>query len=500
MILLTGVLMSAPVIAQDAGDLADNPPAGVTIHVVQRGENLYSIAIQYEMTVQDLAELNGIFNPYTIYVGQRLLVPTDETITIEPQTHIVQPGQNLFDIATVYGTTIDTLLNLNDIANANTIYVGQVLQITERRTIGSTDTPIADESVEATPETEVTPETTPEAVEVAEVAPTEIPTFSTNIHVVQGGDTMYKIAVRYGTTVQALSNANAIADPTRIYSGQRLIIPGRAEPEDIARFPEPIESLDINPLVLVEGETTSITIRTNAASLVTVNFLEQNLRVISLENNGLHYIFVPVPLFTPPDTYLMTMRFNVNGVTSEYQFNLRVAAGAYGTSYLTVAAENLLQPAVQDAEVTLLTNLTRTFTEQRLWDTSLSIPAAAAMNAPYGTRRSYNGGPVDGYHSGADFASAPGAPIYSAASGQVVLADALNIRGNTVVVNHGWGIYTLYAHLSQINVGVGEMVDTGQVLGLAGSTGRVTGPHLHWEVWVNGVPVNPLQWVRRSFP
>ena len=121
------------------------------------------------------------------------------------------------------------------------------------------------------------------------------------------------------------------------------------------------------------------------------------------------------------------------------------------------------------------------------------------MNAQYGTRRSYNGGEISSYHSGADFASAPSTPIYAAADGVVVLADSLNIRGNTIVIDHGWGIYTLYAHQTAFNVALGDRVVTGQVIGTAGSTGRVTGPHLHWEVWVNGIPVNPITWTQTFF-
>ncbi|MCA9912181.1 MAG: M23 family metallopeptidase, partial [Anaerolineae bacterium] len=159
-----------------------------------------------------------------------------------------------------------------------------------------------------------------------------------------------------------------------------------------------------------------------------------------------------------------------------------------------------LAPAVQENEFAILRSITSTITPERYHEGLFSIPAAAAMNAPYGTRRSYNGGPVNNFHSGADFASAPNTPIFAAGNGVVVLADTLNIRGNTIVIDHGWGIYTLYAHQTSFNVSVGDRVITNQTIGFAGSTGRVTGPHLHWEVWVNGVPVNPITWTQRTFP
>ena len=114
--------------------------------------------------------------------------------------------------------------------------------------------------------------------------------------------------------------------------------------------------------------------------------------------------------------------------------------------------------------------------------------------------RSYNGSAYDRFHHGVDFAGATGTSVLAAADGKVVLADTLNIRGRTTVINHGWGLYTAYAHQNSIQVSLGEQVNSGQVIGTIGSTGRSTGPHLHWELWLNGVNVDPLQWVQQVFP
>jgi murein DD-endopeptidase MepM/ murein hydrolase activator NlpD len=80
-----------------------------------------------------------------------------------------------------------------------------------------------------------------------------------------------------------------------------------------------------------------------------------------------------------------------------------------------------------------------------------------------------------------------------------VFAGSLNVRGKATIIDHGWGVYTGYWHQTEQLVSVGDTVTVGQVIGTIGATGRVTGPHLHWEVWVNGVPVNPMQWVKQSF-
>jgi murein DD-endopeptidase MepM/ murein hydrolase activator NlpD len=513
-LIVTGVLLCAPVFitAQDA--ITPETPAGLTIHVVQRGENLFRIALDYGITTQELADLNGILDVNNIQVGQRLLVPSADAATIA-QTHTVQAGESLSAIAELYQVDVNMLIALNNLANANQIYPGQVLAITGE--IPDTATPTA----ETTAETEITPTTAdatlePEATASPETAliPTPaqpviiadngLPTLSTNLHTVQSGDTLYRIGLQYGLTVPELASANSITDPTHIFVGQQLIIPGVTNtPEAALDLPEAITAVRVNPLIFTEGETGVITLTTNTAAIVTGQFLGRDLRDIALESNTQHLMFIPIPLFTDDGIYpIMFNVSNSDGMQTTFAFNIRVAAGGYGSQNLDVSAEmqGLLAPAVQEEELNIIQRVTGEFTSERFFDGAFSIPAAAAMNGPFGTRRSYNGGAVNGFHSGADFASAPNTPIYAAASGRVVLADTLNIRGNTVVIYHGWGIYTLYAHQNVINVSVGDMVATGQVIGVAGSTGRVTGPHLHWEVWVNGVPVNPLQWTQQIFP
>ncbi len=82
----------------------------------------------------------------------------------------------------------------------------------------------------------------------------------------------------------------------------------------------------------------------------------------------------------------------------------------------------------------------------------------------------------------------------------MVFAGQLPIKGNFTVIDHGWGVYTGYAHQAEILVNVGDVVETGQRIGTIGNTGRSVGPHLHWEVWVNGIPVDPIDWVEKNFP
>ncbi len=96
-------------------------------------------------------------------------------------------------------------------------------------------------------------------------------------------------------------------------------------------------------------------------------------------------------------------------------------------------------------------------------------------------------------HSGVDIPAAAGTLIHSSQRGRVVLAENLYFSGNTVVIDHGLGVYTFYGHMSEIGVHAGDVVSAGAVLGLVGSTGRATGPHLHWGLTVDDSRVNALQ-------
>ena len=127
-------------------------------------------------------------------------------------------------------------------------------------------------------------------------------------------------------------------------------------------------------------------------------------------------------------------------------------------------------------------------------------PVVGTVSSYFGTHRSYDGGPYTSYHSGTDLRAPTGTPVYASAGGRVILAEQLMIHGNMVVVDHGWGVVTGYAHLSTIDVQVGQEVAVGDLLGKVGNTGRSTGAHLHWEVWVGGISVDGLQWLQEFYP
>jgi murein DD-endopeptidase MepM/ murein hydrolase activator NlpD len=137
----------------------------------------------------------------------------------------------------------------------------------------------------------------------------------------------------------------------------------------------------------------------------------------------------------------------------------------------------------------------RRITTDPVPDEPFTVPIPGEVGKNFGERRIFNGEPR-APHSGADLHAAAGTPVHATNRGRVVLAKTLFFTGNTVILDHGLGIYSLYAHLSRIDVKSGEMVKNGQLIGLVGATGRVTAPHLHWGMRVQGARVDPFSLVR----
>jgi murein DD-endopeptidase MepM/ murein hydrolase activator NlpD len=155
----------------------------------------------------------------------------------------------------------------------------------------------------------------------------------------------------------------------------------------------------------------------------------------------------------------------------------------------------LLAPDIVNNELAVRAGILNGYTIQKLWSGPFFRPSTAAIGDVYGIARGYNGGPATDYHRGTDFTGNLGDPVYAAATGVVVFAGELQVRGNTVMLDHGAGVFTGYNHLSEIDVNLGDTVTAGQQIGLIGSTGLVTGPHLHWEVIVRGIEVDGQLWL-----
>ena len=146
-------------------------------------------------------------------------------------------------------------------------------------------------------------------------------------------------------------------------------------------------------------------------------------------------------------------------------------------------------------EIQTLAAFRNAVSDEKFWSDPLAAPVSGCVLSPFGVKRLHNGKPTGEFHSGIDQRAAAGNPIHAAAAGEVKIAQPFTVLGGTVAIDHGQGLETMYLHMSKLAVQPGAHVNKGDVIGYAGATGRANGPHLHWVIYVNGVPVNPRQWV-----
>lgn len=191
-----------------------------------------------------------------------------------------------------------------------------------------------------------------------------------------------------------------------------------------------------------------------------------------------------------------------NGEHAVCTATVAVRAGKFATEKLTVEKQ-FVEPNEQQAQRAVaeqekLRQIFDHITPEKSWHGPFRLPLTGGVRGTnFGKRRILNGQPRSP-HTGADFPAPTGTPIHATQSGRVVLAEELYFSGNTVIIDHGFGIYSLYGHLSATDVAVGDVLKAGAVIGKVGATGRVTGPHLHWGVTVNKARVNPIQLVSQT--
>jgi murein DD-endopeptidase MepM/ murein hydrolase activator NlpD len=204
---------------------------------------------------------------------------------------------------------------------------------------------------------------------------------------------------------------------------------------------------------------------------------------------------VGIDLDVAPRTYTVDIIGTDNGIELKATYRLVVTPRQFRTRKLTVdpAFVNPPRDAVDriNREAAEMTDLWSHSETTKLWTGAFVRPVPEEANSAFGTRSILNGEPRSP-HSGADFNSPTGTPIKAPNAGRVVLAGDRYFTGNTVMVDHGLTLFSLFAHLSEMDVKVGDTVAAGDVIGKVGATGRVTGPHLHWSVRINGARIDPL--------
>jgi len=197
-----------------------------------------------------------------------------------------------------------------------------------------------------------------------------------------------------------------------------------------------------------------------------------------------------------PGTYPVQISIKSAQGVEKKSLQVKVESGKYGSEKLSVAPRKV-SPNKKDLirirkEVNQVKNIYLKKDPQKKWDSGFLIPLDSVLTSVYGTKRVFNG-KMQSFHNGADFRAAIGTPILAPARGEVVLAQDLFFTGNTVILDHGLGLFTIYAHMSELKVKVGDTVSEKDLLGLSGKTGRVSGPHLHWGAVLNGMKFDPME-------
>lgn len=206
--------------------------------------------------------------------------------------------------------------------------------------------------------------------------------------------------------------------------------------------------------------------------------------------------FIGLDLGIKPKTYpLSAVVFFGDGSYKKKDINLQIRSKEFPVKKLWVDEKFVTPPKSADERIRRESNLLRSiydiYTPDWIGDGSFIIPSVGEAAPNFGEKRYFNNKPRSS-HSGVDISTPFGYPVKSSNSGRIVLACDLYFAGKTVIIDHGLGVFSLYCHFSKIIVKRGKMVAKGDIIGEIGSTGRVTGPHLHWGVKIRGKRVDPF--------
>lgn len=437
--------------------------AGGPFYIVQPGDTMSSIANRFNIPLNDLLAANPTIDPNLLGQGQQVLIPGLEGITGILDTEVIRLGDTLRSLSRRTQVTDANLVKLNRLVSPTELYVGISIIV-----------PRQENQKEYTTRTSLS-----------------------------AGESLLELAVRQNTNPWSISAINKQAGTWQALPGDVLYSPTQGE-GTATGLPDAFLSASVTPLPMIQGGTQEIVVQTRdnipvTGTLVdhTLNFFPTTAGQVALQ--GVHALLEPGVYPLHLDALLP------DGTKQSFEQMLLVKAGDYYSEELYVEPETI-DPAVTDPENANVLAITSPFTPTQYWQGVFTSPAVYPdqFTSRYGVRRTYRGIGTDltiqGFHTGLDFAGGEGLQIFAPAAGRVVFAAPLTVRGYATIIDHGLGVYSGFWHQSQILVNVGDMVTQGQVIGLVGGTGRVTGAHLHWEVWVNGVQVNPIDWLNQIYP
>jgi murein DD-endopeptidase MepM/ murein hydrolase activator NlpD len=442
----------------------DPTPVSGPVYIVESGDTLTSIAIRFGISTTDLINANQIADPNALKVGDELIIPGLVGVTGYLVTQPVGFGNTFKQVSILNQIPIATLVKLNHITSPAEMYTGVNLIL-----------PQQDQ--------------------------TNVPS---KHFILQPGQSLLEFAALAGVNPWSLQQTNLANGSWDAVQGQSLFLPAGTGDKASGLVNNPLENISINPLPLVQGKTITITVKTTSPATVSGTITGHNL---AFEQNGDNTYVALQGIYGMQDPGVYPLHIDAkmaDGSTASDEQMVIIQDGNYPNDPVINVKDEFIDPKITQPELDWLIQQVAPVNPEKYWDGLWASPSpfdfTTCLNSRYGNRRSYNGGPYDSFHTGVDFCGGDGVKIFSPAAGKVIFAGPLTVRGNATIIDHGWGVYSGIWHQSQIDVKVGDMVTQGQEIGLVGGTGRVTGAHLHWDVWVGGVQVDGIDWLENTYP
>jgi murein DD-endopeptidase MepM/ murein hydrolase activator NlpD len=252
----------------------------------------------------------------------------------------------------------------------------------------------------------------------------------------------------------------------------------------------------VTPEVPVQGDTLSVMVTAPRSLAIAVSFDGTAVGAYALPSGARRALIGTDPTVATGAHRLVVAVTQRGRSTLRIPRTVRIGSGQFGVRTVTLGPKTAGLITAENAatERRILGAVLSRRTPEALWSGPFVAPSDGTMDSPYGDQSFYNGRRA-WWHQGMDYAASAGAPVVAANAGIVALAESLPLGGTTVVIDHGQGVLTEYLHLSAFAVRAGTRVNKGTLVGRIGATGLVTGPSLHWGLYVNGTWVNPSFWM-----
>jgi len=268
--------------------------------------------------------------------------------------------------------------------------------------------------------------------------------------------------------------------------------------------PSPVVEVSLLPSTVGQGKTLILWVSSSGPFKEIKGHLgERELSFFPLEvaEKKLHRSVVGIPMDMNPGEHELEIRFtDFRGRSGTHREVLKVLETEFVEEEIAIPSEksSFLTSKYLPEEARSIREAMQETEEERLWSGPFIMPLEGRLSSPFGARRVYNQGTMAGRHRGVDIASKEGVGVLAPNSGRVVLSETMMVHGETVILDHGQGVFSIFNHLRERFVEVGENVGKGEMTGSLGETGLATGPHLHWGLYVGGVCVDPLEWTERA--